>query len=157
MLISAAFLLPQFVQNSANEWTTFKLVGTTKMWRQNYNFKKRLNLFIDLKWLSENIHIHQHLPSDLFGGFKWPFQGVSDLHLGDQRVTWKKLAYPGCWLRISWQWWSNSRGIAFSSLTHLFFATLVEKNPETCGLQPQNLPHWKGEWTCIKSQGVYYV
>ena len=27
----------------------------------------------------------------LFGGFKWPFQGLSDLHLGDQRVTWKKL------------------------------------------------------------------
>ena len=33
----------------------------------------------------------QVLPSDPFGGFKWPFQGLSDLHLGDQRVTWKKL------------------------------------------------------------------
>ena len=33
----------------------------------------------------------QVLPSDLFGGFKWPFQGLSDLHLGDQNVTWKKL------------------------------------------------------------------
>ena len=34
------------------------------------------------------------LPSDLFGGFKWPFQGLiwlSALHLGDQKVTWKKL------------------------------------------------------------------
>ena len=33
----------------------------------------------------------QVLPSDLFGWFKWPFQGLSDLHLGDQKVTWKKL------------------------------------------------------------------
>ena len=35
----------------------------------------------------------QVLPSDPFGGFKWPFQGLSDLNLGDQRVTWKKLVY----------------------------------------------------------------
>ena len=33
----------------------------------------------------------QVVPSDLFGWFKWPFQGLSDLHLGDQKVTWKKL------------------------------------------------------------------
>ena len=35
--------------------------------------------------------LNQVLPSDLFGCFKWPFQGLSDLHLGDQKVTWKKL------------------------------------------------------------------
>ena len=35
--------------------------------------------------------IYQVLPSDLFGGFKWPLQGLSDLHLGNQKVTWKKL------------------------------------------------------------------
>ncbi len=35
--------------------------------------------------------IYQVLPSDLFGCFKWPFQGLSDLHLGDQKDTWKKL------------------------------------------------------------------
>ena len=29
---------------------------------------------------------------DLFWNFKWPFQGLSDLHLCDQEVTWKKLA-----------------------------------------------------------------
>ena len=34
----------------------------------------------------------QVLPSDLFGCFKWPFQGWSELHLGDQKVTWKNLA-----------------------------------------------------------------
>ena len=28
---------------------------------------------------------------DLFGCFEWAFQGLSDLHLGDQKVTWKKL------------------------------------------------------------------
>ena len=39
------------------------------------------------------IHIYQVLPSDLFGCFKWPFQGLSDLHLGDQKVTWKKLVH----------------------------------------------------------------
>ena len=33
----------------------------------------------------------QVVPSDLFGWFKRPFQGLSDLHLGDQKVTWKKL------------------------------------------------------------------
>ena len=33
----------------------------------------------------------QLLPSDPFGCFKWPFQGLSDLHLGYQKVTWKKL------------------------------------------------------------------
>ena len=33
----------------------------------------------------------QVLPSDLFEGFKWPLQGLSDLHLGNQKVTWKKL------------------------------------------------------------------
>ena len=26
-----------------------------------------------------------------YGWFKWPFQGLSHLHLGDQKVTWKKL------------------------------------------------------------------
>ena len=30
---------------------------------------------------------------DLFGCVKWPFQGLSDLHLGDQKVTGKKLDY----------------------------------------------------------------
>ena len=35
--------------------------------------------------------VSQVLPSDLFGCFKWPFQGLSDLHLGDQKDTWKKL------------------------------------------------------------------
>ncbi len=33
----------------------------------------------------------QVLPSDPFEGFRWPFQGLSDLQLGDQKVTWKKL------------------------------------------------------------------
>ncbi len=35
----------------------------------------------------------QVLPSDLFGDFKLPFQGLSDLHLGYQKVTWKKLVH----------------------------------------------------------------
>ncbi len=42
-------------------------------------------------WYEKNIH--QVLPSGLFGEFKWPFQGWKrDLHLGDQKVTWRKLA-----------------------------------------------------------------
>ena len=57
-----------------------------------------LNLCNRKRWcfflrLCESICIHQVLPSDLFGCFKWPFQGLSDLHLGAQKVTWKKLAY----------------------------------------------------------------
>ena len=39
--------------------------------------------------------IYQVLPSDRFGCFKWPLQGLSDLHLGDQKVTWKKLVLGG--------------------------------------------------------------
>ena len=39
----------------------------------------------------EENKLSQVLPSDLFGCFKWPFQGLSDLHLGYQKVTWKKL------------------------------------------------------------------
>ena len=39
--------------------------------------------------------LYQVLPSDLFECFKWPFQGLSDLHLGDQKVTWKKLVGGG--------------------------------------------------------------
>ena len=31
--------------------------------------------------------LNQVLSSDLLGCVKWPFQGLSDLHLGDQRVT----------------------------------------------------------------------
>ena len=31
--------------------------------------------------------MYQALPSDPFGCFKWPFQGLSDLHLGDHKVT----------------------------------------------------------------------
>ncbi len=43
----------------------------------------------------------QVLPSDPFGDFKWPFQGLSDLHLGYQKVIGKKLdcelsKYFGC-------------------------------------------------------------
>ena len=54
--------------------------------------------------------MYQVLPSDLFGGFKWPFQGLSDLHLGNQKVTWKKLVgfhffpHNGCY-----EWWAPMR------------------------------------------------
>ena len=43
---------------------------------------------------------YQVLPRDPFGSFKWPLQGLSDLHLGDRRVTWKKLVFIRnfvCW------------------------------------------------------------
>ena len=39
------------------------------------------------------IFTFQVLPSDPLGSFQWPFQGLSDLHLGNQKVTWKKLVY----------------------------------------------------------------
>ena len=39
----------------------------------------------------------QVLPSDLFEGvFKRPVQGLSDLCLGDPKVTWKKLGKGVC-------------------------------------------------------------
>ncbi len=34
---------------------------------------------------------YQVLQSDLFRCFKWPFQGLCELHLDDQKVTWKML------------------------------------------------------------------
>ena len=37
--------------------------------------------------------INQVLQSDLVWSHKWPFQGLSDLHLGKQKVTLKKLEY----------------------------------------------------------------
>ena len=46
--------------------------------------------FVDVRF-REVLTLGQVLPSDLFGGFKWPFQGLCDLQLGDQKVTWKKL------------------------------------------------------------------
>ena len=53
---------------------------------------KKTKRFVDLViWIIYDIY--QVLPSAPFGGFKWPFQGLSDLHLGDQEVTWKKLVY----------------------------------------------------------------
>ena len=36
---------------------------------------------------------YQVLQSDLVWTHKWPFQGLSDLHLGNQKVTLKKLVY----------------------------------------------------------------
>ena len=45
----------------------------------------------------------QVLPSDLFGWFKLPFQGLSDLHLGDQKVTWKKLVV---WFLFNISFWA---------------------------------------------------
>ena len=36
-------------------------------------------------------HWARFFPVAFFGGFKWPFQGLSELHLGDQKVTRKKL------------------------------------------------------------------
>ena len=57
---------------------------------------------------------YQVLPSDLFGMVKWPFQRLSDLHLGYQKVTWKKLVpcIFGDWLRFplgvgSWWCWTK--------------------------------------------------
>ena len=47
-------------------------------------------------------NLSQVLPSDPFGDFKWPFQGLSDLHLGYQKVTWKKLAYSFLFFFFLW-------------------------------------------------------
>ena len=74
--------------------------------KKNILFVRHFQLDLEKKFLktsqsranlSIRREIHQFFPRffrvTLFGGFKWPFQGLSDLHLGDQRVTWKKLAH----------------------------------------------------------------
>ena len=46
---------------------------------------------------------------DLFSGFKWPFQGLSDLHLRNQKGTWKKLVRDSLF-RVWWPYptsWST--------------------------------------------------
>ena len=43
----------------------------------------------------------QLLPSDLFGDFKWPVQGLSDLHLGYQKVTGKNLVQDVYFLQFN--------------------------------------------------------
>ena len=53
-----------------------------------------LLLWIFAIWDGEPVQtnkIYQVLPSDPFGCFKWRFLGLSDLNLGYQQVTWKKL------------------------------------------------------------------
>ena len=55
--------------------------------------------------------IYQVLPSVLFGCFKWPFQGrISDLHLGDETVTWKKLVgcdFNDCYSTYFYPYWGK--------------------------------------------------
>ena len=56
---------------------------------------------------NQMLKTHPHLPGssgrDLIWTHKWPFQGLSDLHLGNQMVPLKKLAqilwFSGCQLR----------------------------------------------------------
>ena len=56
--------------------------------------------------------MYQVLPIDLFGCFKWPFQGLSDLHLGDKKVTWKKLVqcivfHSGHSFPVKWEFFTE--------------------------------------------------
>ncbi len=68
--------------------------------------------WIQLTW------IIQVLPSDLFGCFKWPFQELSDLHLGDQKVTWKKLDMNSYEILESWM--HNAHSDKKRNSCHLF-------------------------------------
>ena len=53
-------------------------------------FKDLIRINIEHQTKLKRSHF-QVLPSDPFGSKKWPFQGLSDLHLRNQRDTWKKL------------------------------------------------------------------
>ena len=72
------------------------------------------------------LYIYRVLPSDLFGCFKWPFQVLRDLYLGDQKVTWKKLEYrfkvgvhhPQTSAPVMEPWWNYSVGGLWPSNTH---------------------------------------
>ena len=66
------------------------------------------------------LDVYQVLPSDLFGCFKWPFQGFSDLHLGDQKVTWKKLV-EGFFNWKKTHGWYTSLRVLWSLIWHGFF------------------------------------
>ena len=64
-------------------WRSWPTSGRSQtLWNQQLNQHQATYVLLDS---------YQVLPSGAFGGFKWPFQGLSDLHLGDQKVTWKKL------------------------------------------------------------------
>ena len=58
----------------------------------------------------------QVLPGDPFGCFKRPVQGLSDLHLGYQKVTWKKLAIDVCSLPFLTFWSPKNRSCSLDSL-----------------------------------------
>ena len=58
-----------------------------------FNCEGVLGLFLDYSFGKLCIYVYQVLQSDLVWTHKWPFQGLSDLHLGNQRVTLKKLVY----------------------------------------------------------------
>jgi len=65
---------------------------------------------------------------DLFGCVKWPFQGLSDLHLGDQKVTGKKLVPKKSWsgnILKENTWFSSKNMWATKKNTHTFHEILV--------------------------------
>ena len=69
-----------------------------------------------MEWTLQKKIISQVIQSDPFGDFKWPFQGLSDLHLGYQKVTWKKLVINFI-LNLQESWDGISLGIWKMSLS----------------------------------------
>ena len=88
--------------------------------------------------------ICQPLPSDPFGDFKWPFQGLSDLQLGYQKVTGKNLVYftyledPGICIYIIYISYDFFKNLKFS-----FSISPTKKNyPKECLAVKQPFNQW---------------
>ena len=72
--------------------------------------------------------VNQVLPSDLFGSFKWPFQGLSDLHLGNPKGHLEEagsgLSYFVHQHLIEVLWSNPSSGTYFLQFLYLGVATV---------------------------------
>ena len=77
--------------------------------------------------------VYQVLQSDLVSSHKWPLQGLSDLDLGNQKVTLKKLVYNMSILYLLYIFMWKNTGMSKDSSTPLpsmygIFTYIYHKN-----------------------------
>ena len=113
MTSSRWFSVPPNIQSSSSI-TDFFWANTTEMQNIPLTFLRASRLFDNKqKHPSGKKALHQVLASGRFGWFKWPFQGLSDLHLADQKVTWKKLAQNVYFEKNSKGFWNKNHCFYF--------------------------------------------
>ena len=95
-------------------WMAFFVWKTVVLWLAHYAYLPFPTWVCWCKLVALNTL--QVLPGDPFGCFKRPVQGLSDLHLGYQKVTWKKLAIDVYSLPFLTFWSPKNRSYSLDSL-----------------------------------------